>query len=148
MMSPMALRRTISTLLKGATPGEEDSLILIVLSGSVVLGSTASDLVLLVLVAVAVAVTAIRFPSRFRRSHLRAFANDFGGGMILRISHDHDAASTSFDCIALGNVLHRVVGAFDLKIRTNLADNRTHIVLRENNNCINILQRRQQFSAF
>src|SRR6266403_918468 len=98
MMSPMALRRTMSRLSNRGVPGagEKESVIL-----------TAS---------------------RFSRPHPRPRTNDLGGRVILGITHDDHLASTGFDLVALGDVLHRVVGALGMKIRTYFADDRAHIL--------------------
>src|ERR1700686_5401317 len=100
MMSPMALRRTMSRLSNRGVPvaGEKESVILT--------------------------------PSRFSRPNLRARArtNDLGGRVILGITHDDHSASTGFDLIALGDALYRVVGALRMKIRTYFADDCAHVV--------------------
>src|ERR1019366_671099 len=101
MMSPMALRRTTSRLSNRGVPAvrEKESVIRI----------------------------AIRTASRFSRPQPRARMNDLRGRVILRITHNHDSATTGFDLVALGDALLRVVGAFSMKIRTDFANDRAHI---------------------
>src|SRR4029077_10784196 len=120
MMSPMALRRTMSRLENRgvSAAGEKESVIL-----------TPSD------------------PSRFSRPQPRAQTNDLGGRVILGITHDDDPASTGFDLVALGDGLHRVVGAFGMKIRTDFADDRAHILFRKDYDGVHIRQRRQNLRA-
>src|SRR5467141_827094 len=121
MMSPMALRRTMSRLSNRGAPAEneKESVILI-----------PSD------------------PSRFFRPHPRARTNDLGGRVILGITHDDHAASTGFDLVALGDVLHRVVGALGMKVRTDFANDRAHILFWKNYDGVHVRQRRQNFRAF
>src|SRR6266404_1791491 len=123
MMSPMALRRTMSRLSNRGVPGrrEKESVILI-----------PSD------------------PSRFFRPHPRprARTNDLGGRGILGITHDDNPASTGFDLVALGDALHRVVGALGMKIRAYFADDRAHILFWKNYDSVHVRQRRQNFRAF
>src|ERR1700687_5622536 len=99
MMSPMALRRTMSRLSNRGMPPESEK-------ESVILT-----------------------PSRFSRPYPRARtrANDLGGRGILGITHDDHAASTGFDLVALGDALHRVIRAFGMKVRTDFANHRAHI---------------------
>ena len=68
--------------------------------------------------------------------------------MILRVANDHDSPSAGFDLIALGNTLHRVVGPFGMKIRTDFANNSAHILFRKNDDGIYIRQRRENLRAF
>src|ERR1700674_1837934 len=100
MMSPMALRRTMSRLSNRGVPGrrEKESVILT--------------------------------PSRFSplRPRARARTNDLGGRVILGITHDDHSASTGFDLVALGDALHRVVRALCMKIRTYFADDCAHVL--------------------
>src|SRR4029077_20728682 len=98
MMSPMALRRTMSRLSNRGAPdaGEKESV--------------------------------IQTPSRFSRPPPRAQTNDLSGRVILGITHDDHSASTGFDLVALGDGLHRVVGALGMKIRTYFANDRAHIL--------------------
>ena len=70
------------------------------------------------------------------------------GGVILWITHDDDAASTSFDDIVLGDALCRVVGAFGMKIRMDLANDGAHVFFWEYYDGVHIRQRRQNFRAF
>src|SRR5260370_9134569 len=98
MMSPMALRRTISRLSNGGAAAESEK--------------------------ESVSLT----PSRFSRSHPRARTNDLGGRVILGITHDDHSTSTGFDLIALGDALHRVVRTLGMKIRADFANDRAHIV--------------------
>src|SRR6266403_1137359 len=123
MMSPMALRRTMSRLSNRGVPGrrEKESVILI-----------PSD------------------PSRFFRPHPRprARTNDLGGRVILGITHDDHAAPIGFDLIALGDALHRVVGALGMKIRADFANDRAHIRFWKNYDGVHVRQRRQNFRAF
>src|ERR1700687_6476667 len=100
MMSPMALRRTMSRLSNREAPDalEKESVILT--------------------------------PSRFSQPHPRARTrtNDFGGRVILGITHDDHSASTGFDLVALGDALHRVIRAFGMQVRTDFANHRAHIL--------------------
>src|SRR5712671_6704746 len=120
MMSPMALRRTMSRLSNRGVRArrEKESVILI-----------PSD------------------PSRFSRPQPRTRArtrtNDLGGRVILGITHDDHPASTGFDLIALGDVLHRVVGALGMKVRTDFANDRAHILFWKNHDGVHVRQRRQ-----
>src|ERR1700674_412325 len=122
MMSPMALRRTMSRLSNCGAPGrrEKESVILT--------------------------------PSRFSRPHprarTRAGTNDLGGRVILWITHDDDTASTGFDLVALGDALRRVVGALGMKVRTDLANNRAHIPFWKNYDGVYVRQRRQNLRTF
>src|SRR4029077_8399216 len=106
MMSPMALRRTMSRLSKrGApAPGEKESVIL----------------------------TASRFSRLHPRPRPRARTNDVGGRVILGITDDDDTASKGFDLIALGHALHRVVRALRMKIGTYFTDDSAHILFWKN----------------
>src|SRR5712671_1224569 len=123
MMSPMALRRTMSRLSNRGASGEneKESVILI-----------PSD------------------PSRFSRLRPRARArtNDLGGRVILGITHDDHPASTGFYLVALGDALHRVVGALGMKVRTDFANDRAHILFWKNYDGVHVRQRRQNFRAF
>src|SRR5216684_848104 len=111
MMSPMALRRTMSRLSNRGVPGAgEEEWVILVANRPVAVS------------------TAIRIASRFSRPQPRPGANDLGGRVILGITHDDHPASTGFDLIALGDTLYRVVGALRMKIRTYFADDRAHIL--------------------
>jgi hypothetical protein len=68
--------------------------------------------------------------------------------MIFWITDDDDAASTSFDYIALGDALCRVVSALGMKIRTNFANDGAHVFFWKDYNSVHIRQRRQNFRAF
>src|ERR1700686_4341310 len=126
MMSPMALRRTMSRLENRGAPAEceKESVILIEICA------------------------AIRTASRFSRSRPRTRANGLRGRVILGIPHDDDTASTGFDLIALGDALHRVVRTFRMKIGTYFADDSAHILFWKNYNGVHIRQRRQNLRAF
>ena len=126
MMSPMALRRTISRLSnRGAlAAGEKESVILI--AGP----------------------TAIRTASRFSRPQPRTRTNNVGCRVILGITHDDNPASTGFDLIAFGDTLHHVVGALGMKIRTYFADDSAHIFFRKDYDGVHIRERRQNLRAF
>src|SRR5450631_34824 len=126
MMSPMALRRTMSRLSNRGVPAkrERESVIRVVTR------------------------VAIRTASRFSRLQPRARTNDFGGGVILWITHDNNSATTGFDLVALGDALRRVVGALGVKVRANFANDIAHVVFRENNDRVHIRERRQNFRAF
>src|ERR1700675_1336334 len=108
MMSPMALRRTMSRLESRGAPveSEKESVILIEICA------------------------AIRIASRFSRSHTRTRArmNDLGGRVILGITHNDYTASAGFDLVALGDALHRVVRALGMKIGTYFTDDRAHVL--------------------
>src|SRR5271157_2275666 len=124
MMSPMALSRTISRLLnRGVAAGKEKELV--------------------ILVSAPIPMPAV---SRFSRPQPRL--DNVCGGMILWITDDDDAASTSFDYIALGDALCRVVGALGMKIRMDFANDGAHVLFRKNNDGVHIGQRRQNFRAF
>src|ERR1035437_2248870 len=107
MMSPMALRRTTS---RGANGGA--------------LAGREKEPVIKEPVILVAALAAIRAASRFSRPPPRARArmNDLAGRVILRITHNDDAASTGFDLVALGDALHRVVGALGMKIGANFGE--------------------------
>src|SRR5208282_3257936 len=120
MMSPMALRRTTSKRSnRGTLAGREKEPVIPVIKEP------------LILVA---ALAAIRTASRFSRPQPRVRArmrtNDLAGRVILRITHNDDAASTGFDLVALGDALHRVVRAFGMKIRTDFANDGAHVSFR------------------
>src|SRR5712671_4827101 len=102
MMSPMALRRTMSRLSNrgGPSPGEKESVI-----------TTAS---------------------RLSRSQPRARTDDLSRRVILRIADDDNSAPAGFDFVALGDALHRVVGALGMKIGEYFADDRAHILFWKN----------------
>src|SRR5580658_10460523 len=120
MMSPMAPRRTMSKLSnRGASVVKEEESVILV---------------------------ATRTASRFSRSQPRT--NHLSGRVILGITHDHDASPTSFDFVAFGNALHRVVGTFGMKIRADFANDGAHIFFRKNDDGVHVGQRRQNFRAF
>src|SRR5580658_8589057 len=108
MISPMALRRTISRLSNRGVPALTDSVILCVFGAPI----------------------ALHAASRFSRLQPRAGVrvNDLGGRVILGITDDHDTPSAGFNLFALGNALHRVVGALGMKIRTNFANDGAHVL--------------------
>src|SRR6267378_2885831 len=118
MMSPMALRRTMSRLSNRGAPPESEK-------ESVILP-----------------------PSLFSRLYPRARTNDLGGRVILGIAHDDHVASTGFDLIALGDALHRVIRAFGMKVRTDFANNRAHVLFWKYYDGVHIRQRRKNFRAF
>ena len=68
--------------------------------------------------------------------------------MILGIADDYDAASAGFDFVALGDAVGGVVGAFGVKIGTDLADDGADVFFGENDDGIYVGQRRQNFRAF
>ncbi len=70
------------------------------------------------------------------------------GGVLFWITNDDDAAATGFDNIVLGDTLRRVVGALGMKIRTDLANNGTHVFFWEDDDGVHIRERRQNFRAF
>ena len=74
--------------------------------------------------------------------------NDLAGRVILRITHNDDAASTGFDLGALGDALHRVVRALGMKIRTDFANDGAHVRFWKNNDGVNVGKRCQDFRAF
>src|ERR1700688_583223 len=98
MMSPMALRRTMSRLSNRGVPAAGESVIL----------------------------TPSRFSRPHPRA--RARTNDLGGRVVLGIAHDDNSASTGFDLIALGDAIHRVIRALGMKVRTDFADDSAHIL--------------------
>src|ERR1700720_1908925 len=128
MMSPMALRRTMSRLENRGAPAESEKESVIPIE----------------------ICAAIRTASRFSRLRPRARtrANDLGGRVILGITHDDHPASTGFDLIALGDALHRVVRALGMKIGTDFADESAHILFRKNYDGVHICQRCQNFRPF
>src|ERR1700675_1630685 len=97
-MSPMALRRTMSRLSNRGGPSPGEK-------ESVI--STAS---------------------RLSRSQPRARTDDLSRRVILGITHDDNPASIGFDLIALGDALHRVVGALGMKVRADFANDSAHIL--------------------
>src|SRR5208282_204147 len=128
MMSPMALRRTTSRLSnRGALAGREKEPVILV-----------------------AALAAVRTASRFSPPQPRARArmNDLAGRVILGITHDHNPASASFDLVALGDALHRVVRPLGMKIRTDFANDGAHIFFRKDYDGVHIRQRRQNFRTF
>src|SRR5271156_1256387 len=123
MMSPMALRRTISRLsTRGASAVKMESVILVATRA------------------------AIPTASRFSRPQPRA--DNLCSRVILWITDNHDSPSTGFDLVALGDTLHRVVGALGVKVRTDFANNCAHVLFRKNNDSVHVGQRRQYFRAF
>ena len=74
--------------------------------------------------------------------------NDLAGRVILRITHNDDAASTGFDLVALGDALHRVVRALGMKIRTDFTNDGPHVRFWKDHHRVHIRQRRQNFRAF
>jgi len=73
---------------------------------------------------------------------------DLAGRVILGITHNDDSASTGFDLVALGDALHRVVGALGMKIRTNFANDGADVCFWKDYDGVHIRQRRQNFRAF
>src|SRR6266478_2802664 len=106
MMSPMALRRTMSRLSNRGAPAENEK-------ESVILNATCA---------------AIRTASRFSLTYSRTRTNDLGGRVILGITHDDDAASAGFDLVVLGDGFYRVVRALGMKVRAYFADDSAHIL--------------------
>ncbi len=68
--------------------------------------------------------------------------------MIFRIADNRDLTAIDRQGIAFRNRLRRIVCAFDLNVRTNLANQRPHIKLRKNNHGIHVRQRRNNFRPF
>src|SRR5208337_1126941 len=135
MMSPMALRRTISRLLnRGVTAGGKTELVILAAAPLVYPHHPVSD-----------PPRPIRAGSRFWRPQPRV--DNLRGGVIFWITNDDDAAATGFDYIVLGDALRRVVGAFGMKIRTDLANDGAHVFFWEDNDGVHIRQRRQNFRA-
>src|SRR5271157_3121606 len=131
MMSPMALRRTMSRLSnRGVPAGREKESVIPVANRPVATR------------------TAIRTASRLSRPQPRVRTNDLGGRVILGITHDDHSASTGFDLVALGDALRRVVGALDMKIGTDFANDGAHVLFRKDYDGVHIRQRRQNFRAF
>jgi hypothetical protein len=60
--------------------------------------------------------------------------------MIFRIADDFDASAALGDRITLWNRVGGVIGALGLNVRTNLADDGSHIELGENHDCVNVSQ--------
>jgi len=87
--------------------------------------------------------------SRFSRlrPQARTGSNDLRGRVIFGIAHDHNSSAAGFDLIALGNGLHRVISALDMKIGTDFANDGAHVFFGENNDSVNILERRQNLRA-
>src|ERR1017187_2141303 len=126
MMSPMALRRTMSRLSNRGVPT-----------------GRAKDPVMLVAARIA-----IRTAPRFSRLQPRARTNDLGSRVILGIPHNGNSASTGFDLVTLGDALRRVVGALGVKVGADFANEGAHILFWKNNNGVHIRQRSQNFRAF
>jgi len=74
--------------------------------------------------------------------------NDLAGRVILRITHNDDPASTGFDLVAFGDVLHRVVRSLGMKIRTDFANDGAHVRFWKDYDGVHIRQRSQNFRAF
>src|SRR6202453_3455778 len=127
MISPIALRRTISRLSNRGLPVARDSVIFCVFGVRI----------------------AIRTASRFSRLQPRASTavDDRSGRMILGIANDDHAASAGFDLVPLGDALHRVVGALSLIIRTNFANNRANVLFEKDYDSVHVRQRSQNFRA-
>src|SRR5579884_1811587 len=86
--------------------------------------------------------------SRKTNSFLRhAILNDLGRGMILRVTDNYHPAAAFLDHIALGNSLRRVVRAFGVNVRPDFSDQRADIGFIENDDRINIRQRRKDFCS-
>ena len=68
--------------------------------------------------------------------------------MILRIANDDDAASTSFDRVALGNAFRRVVRALGMKIGTDFANDGAHVLFWKDYDGVHVFEGRQNFRAF
>src|SRR6266568_634599 len=73
-----------------------------------------------------------RFPRR------KARADDLAGGVIFRIADDLDTPAILRNRVALGNGVSGVVSALGLNVRTNLADDRTHVEFRKDHDCIHV----------
>jgi hypothetical protein len=67
--------------------------------------------------------------------------------VILGIAHDHDTPSTGLDLVAFGDALRRVVGSLGVNFRADFANDGAHILLRKDNDGVNIFERRKNFSA-
>src|ERR1700684_1147982 len=116
MMSPMALRRTMSRRLNwGAAAAATESVIIFIFVAVVVV------------VVVVVVAAAIGTASRLSRLQPRARTQDLGGRVMLRIPDDCNPAATSFDFVALGNTVHAVVGSLGVNVRTDFADDGAHV---------------------
>ncbi len=68
--------------------------------------------------------------------------------MIFGITCNNHPPPTGFDFVALGNALHRIVCALDMKIRMDFANERAHIFFWEDHHGVHIRQCRQNFRAF
>ena len=79
---------------------------------------------------------------------MRMRMNDLAGRVILRITHNHDAAATGFNLAALRDALHRVVRALGMEIRTDFANDGAHVRFWKDYDGVHIGQRRQNFRAF
>ncbi len=91
---------------------------------------------------------ASRTASRASRPLPRTRTNDLGSRVILGITYDDDAPSTSLDLGTLGDALLRVVGALGMKIRTDFANDGAHVRFWKDYDGVNVRQRRQNFRAF
>src|ERR1022692_3724019 len=98
MMSPMALRRTMSRLSNRGVPTAR-------------VAGRENESVIFISVFISIAVdAAIRAASCFSRlqPRTRTRTNDLGGRVILRISYDDNSSSAGFNLVALGDALLRV----------------------------------------
>src|SRR6202035_5415416 len=75
-------------------------------------------------------------------------ANNFAGGMILGIAHNFDAAADLHDRIPLRDGVDSIVRSLGVTIRTKLADQVSHVVLRKNDDSVHVRQCLQNFRAF
>src|SRR5271169_3110331 len=122
MMSPMALRRTMSNRLKRGVSAARESGILV-----------RSPI-------------AVRTASRLSRPQPRA--DYFGGRVILGITHDHHSPPAGLDLVALRDTLRSVISALGMKIRMDFTNDGAHVLFRKNNDGVNVRQRRQNLRAF
>ena len=70
------------------------------------------------------------------------------GRVILGITHDFYPAATLRDRIPLRHGVGGVVSSFRVNVRTNFADQCTHVALRENDDSVHVSQCRENLRAF
>src|SRR5947209_6349002 len=85
--------------------------------------------------------------SLFDFTGIAALLDERGAGVVFRIAHDRNSpAKFTHEC-AFGNGGFGVVGAFGLNVRAQLANNRADVLFWKDDNCIHILQRRQDLGS-
>src|SRR5689334_13615070 len=84
--------------------------------------------------------------SRTRPSQPRA--NGLGGGVVLGIAYNFYSPAAGQCFVALGNGFGGVVGSLGVNIGMNFADQRAHVELGKDYDCVYIRESRQDFGAF